>query len=134
MTAEVASYKRSPLKGISPRSPDAPNYSHEEVELRVVKSWKGSRRGALITVRSDIGPGLCGMSVRNDPIAFSPPPGTKSLTFSDRWVVFDTISLCSPSRPINLASDMPRRIDAIAKKRHQRNRSTKEAHDAPPPP
>jgi hypothetical protein len=82
----------------------------ETATFKVLESWKGPyRRGATLPIRSDIGPGPCGMSARNDPPWLDGiDPATHATThphISGLWIIYAAgqkpyqISMCSRSTP-----------------------------------
>lgn len=89
-------------------------YVVEQASFEVIETIKGSKRvGQKIQTRSEIGPGPCGISARNEPMwleqAQSPPSDApKAFPVSDTWLIFGRdeepyeLSLCSRSSPLNV--------------------------------
>lgn len=86
----------------------------ERASFEVIETIKGSKRvGDKIQTRSEIGPGPCGISARNEPMwleqAESPSSDVpKAFPVSDTWLIFGgdeepyELSLCSRSSPLNV--------------------------------
>jgi hypothetical protein len=93
-------------------NPEA-GYFVEHAAFVVERAWKGTRVGQVIRVRSHVGPGVCGISCRNDPPWMLDRPTKKGslgvpAKISDEWLIFAEgqepfeISMCTRSTPLNI--------------------------------
>jgi len=90
----------------------------EDVQFVVAEVFKGKRRaGDVVRVRSTVGMGVCGASVRNNPIWLEalPKPGYVgppiAASLSKSWLIYEyadepfELEYCSRSRPMNQGGD-----------------------------
>jgi hypothetical protein len=89
-------------------------YIVERASFVVIETIKGSKRiGDKIETRSEIGPGPCGISARNNPMWLEQAQSQSSdlsqpFPVSDTWLIFGhdkepyELSLCSRSSPLNV--------------------------------
>jgi hypothetical protein len=107
----------------SPTVPDQSRFLTEEATLVVEKAWKGVAVGDHVQIKSNLGPGPCGVSLRNDPVWLeSADPKAPVPVFSDVWVVYGhgkppfEVSGCSRSSPLNLSGeDEAKLLDTLKK-------------------
>ncbi len=82
-------------------SSDGFRFVTEEAQLLVERAWKGVQVGDRISIYSNIGPGTCGKSLRNDLKSLEVFPASDEVPFSDTWIVFSyggeplELNLCS---------------------------------------
>lgn len=92
--------------------PDAPKYMTEDAEFVISEVLKGDVvAGQKVRIRSELGPGLCGRSARNDPpwLEQIEQPGEPSrpMTVSKEWLIYGhgsepyELSLCDRSMPLS---------------------------------
>jgi hypothetical protein len=81
--ARVVSVTHSPVSGDS-----SGRYVREVATFSVLETWKGSkRRGDTVILRTDLGPGPCGVSAVNDPVWLEQPGGTP-VKLSGIWLIY----------------------------------------------
>lgn len=90
-------------------------YRVEHAVFAVTEVFKGPHRvGDTIHVRSEVGPGVCGRSVRNDPPwldEFDERSIQSAPVFSGEWIIYADgkepyeLSMCSRSFPMNLRGE-----------------------------
>jgi hypothetical protein len=88
-------------------------YIVETASFVVVESIKGSKEvGDVVQTRSEIGPGTCGISARNNPAWLEQAPERAGMVsevkISDTWLIFREgtqpfeLTFCSKSMPLNV--------------------------------
>jgi hypothetical protein len=98
-------------QSLAPEDPSG-RYRVEHAVFVVTEVFKGPHRvGDTIHVRSEVGPGICGRSVRNDPPwleEFDERSIESTPVFSGEWIIYADgkepyeLSMCSRSFPMNL--------------------------------
>jgi hypothetical protein len=122
---KIVSVSQKPLK--DKQRGATPHFVVEYATMAVLKAWKGTKIGQIVRLRSEIGPGPCGISCRNNPpwLLETRPHSRKTAPakVSDRWLVYGynrepyELSLCSRSLPINIrpAQDDMTALDKIVR-------------------
>jgi hypothetical protein len=90
-------------------------YVREDATFRVVETFKGRFvAGSMIHIVSDIGPGPCGQSAKNDPVGLEvvgKDGKTHAPTFSGRWLIYGygpepwSLNLTSRSSPMEFGGE-----------------------------
>lgn len=103
--AQLTSVKQTPV-------PDAPRYVIEDAEFVVLEVLKGNVvAGQKVRIRSELGPGPCGRSARNDPSWLDqieqPGESSQPATISKGWLIYGhgsepyELSRCDRSMPLS---------------------------------
>lgn len=101
-------------------------YVTETATFRIVETLKGgSRAGDLLPIHSNLGPGPCGMSVKNFPVWLETVKKGKPtpVPLSGRWLIYGQgerpfeLNRCSRTKPMELGGEHEaRRIRALIKR------------------
>jgi hypothetical protein len=126
--AEAVSVEQHPRYGNA-----NPTAVTEDAQFKVIETLKGARRpGDVLHIRSELGPGACGVSARNSPVWLETMVKGKPVgrPLSGRWLIYVMadasrgptaieLSLCGRSSPleVNGAKEARRLHSLIARQR-----------------